>query len=78
MTLEERKECFQCFIEPYKNGRSFNETDKEILAILANTQLDILTIFHKMTDMPQIERCQRLISDMNLLRHIWKKAEGTI
>jgi len=78
MTDAKRKEYFDRHMTPYETGRELDETDKKILEILVNAQLDVSAIHRKMTDMPQIERTQRLHQDMMLLLHIWKKADGAI
>ena len=78
MTDAKRKEYFDRHMTPYKTGRELDETDMKILEILVNAQLDISAILYEMTDMQKMEKTQSLQSDMMLLLHIWKKAEGTI
>jgi len=77
----QRKKNYQENLEPYKGGRELNNFDKKILKILVDAKFEISdTLLSNQTniDMEQIERTQRLQSDINIILHIWKKADGKI
>lgn len=79
--MNNREKNYQDNLRPYKEGRELNDFDKEILKILIDAKFaisDTLIKEQNNINMEQIERTQRLQSDVNILLHIWKKADGTI
>jgi len=78
---EQREFNYQENLKPYKTGRTLNDYDKRILKILVDAKFaisDALQEEQNNIDMDLIERTQRLQSDVNIILHIWKKADGTI
>jgi hypothetical protein len=72
------EESYQNNLKPYEGGRELNETDLIVLKHLVDAKFAICDIIKTMEDMPQIERTQRTLNDLQIIIHIWKKKDGTI
>ena len=87
--MEEEQDCvafipkynegvFDEHMKPYEGGRDLEEKEIKILELLTRAKLNICVMLSKEKDMEYIEKTQRLISDLSILIHIWKKEPGSI